>query len=445
MPVEMEMTQVDASFAHIANVRIGEFSDLSMPGGEQNATIKVRNNTFNVKVGLDGDVSVRFKGYSLFNLFRLHTRTRLAEQLRAQVADWRASIAKPEGEALKQKISASTEKAFADTFGPDPETGKISAGGSEVAVYGFSEIRGDNEASAMAHNISYSMIDDYNRGIGIHPEGLLLSRLDERLDKIKTGQSNIYPMEKGINDRKKLQAWADFLARPENLKKIDIMGRLKEYIAIGENPTKADKQLTGWKGEFARKGVDAAMQSFVRKNLPGSSLQIQLQSGKNTEKTPMTDELISVLADTLTILVDQCYRNFTTANINAALDEAARINGLAISPRMRSALSDVLDEVVASAFFRQTSKLGLEFFKERRTPVMFYWTNHQGQTISENNRALTNKWWKNPGESVHKHYGASITYSEMRHVQKMQQREQQALIQGDVDPLVLMKITGQAV
>ena len=439
------MSQVDASFAHVADVNIRGFADLSVPGGEQSATIKVNSNTFKVKVGVDGNVTVKFKGNSLFNLLRLRTKSRLAEQLRSQVEGWRASVARPEGAALKQTIAASTDRAFEEVYGPDPRTGIANAGGSEVAVYGFSNIRGDNVESASSHKISYAMIDDYNRGIGIHPEGLTLSRLDRRIETISTGQSKLYPSARTINDPKKLQAWADFLARPENVRKIDIMTRLKEYIGIGENPTKADRQLTGWKGEFARKGVDEAMRSFVRKNLPGSSLQLEYPGpdGKLV-KTTLTDKHVAFLADALYILVDQCYGKVNDANINAALDGAARSTRLEMTPRLRSALSGLLDEVVASAFFRQTSKLGLEFFRERRTPVMFYWTNHQGQTISDGNRALTNKWWKNPGESVHKHYGAAITYSEMRHVQKMQQAEK-AVKLDDIDPLVLMKITGQTV
>ena len=60
----------------------------------------------------------------------------------------------------------------------------------------------------------------------------------------------------------------------------------------------------------------------------------------------------------------------------------------------------------------------------RIVPVMFYWTNYQGQSMPEDNRAVTGRWWKDPGDSIRNHYGASITFSEMRHVQKMMRLEQ---------------------
>jgi len=39
--------------------------------------------------------------------------------------------------------------------------------------------------------------------------------------------------------------------------------------------------------------------------------------------------------------------------------------------------------------------------------------------MPDNNNAITKRWWKDPGESIQDHYGAAITFSEMRHVQKM--------------------------
>ena len=441
------MPQVDASFAHIADVNISGFADLSVPGGEQGATIKVHNNTFRVKVGADGNVSVKFKGNSLFNLLRTRTKSRLAEQLRTQVEAWRAASAKPDEGALRQTIGSSTDRAFGEVFGPDPRTGEISAGGTEVAVYGFSEIRGANAESAQKHNISYAMIDDYNRGIGIRPEGLSLKGIGERIRHIREGNLPVIPTENGIKDPEKLKAWAQFLARPENLRKIDIMGRLKEYLAVAGKPSKGDKQMTGWKGEFARLGADKAMQAFIRKNLPGGNLSFEVDDEEGEQvQVPVTDRHIKMLSDALIHLVKQDPPDLSIPSVNAAFEEAARKAGIEVGHQELSEFSIMLDAVAASAFFRQTSKLGLEFFKERRTPVMFYWTNHQGQTIGEGNRALTNKWWKNPSESVHKHYGASITYSEMRHVLKMQQAEMSGMKKlDDIDPLVLMKITGKSV
>lgn len=76
--------------------------------------------------------------------------------------------------------------------------------------------------------------------------------------------------------------------------------------------------------------------------------------------------------------------------------------------------------VMRNMFFRQTSKLGLEFFKQEGTPVMFQWSNHEGVSLENSEKTITNTWWKDDRDSVHNHYGATITFSEMRHVMKMQ-------------------------
>jgi hypothetical protein len=86
-------------------------------------------------------------------------------------------------------------------------------------------------------------------------------------------------------------------------------------------------------------------------------------------------------------------------------------------------LSRLSGTILRNMFFRQTSKLGLDFFRQRGVPVMFQWTNHQGVSLEDSDKTIKNTWWKDPADSVHNHYGATITFSEMRHVVKMQQRE----------------------
>lgn len=437
---------IDVNYGHIADVSIKSFADLSSPSVAQKATIQVNKNTFSVSIREDGRVDVSFKGFKFMYLFRGYTKTRLRNQIEAQINDWRTAIAKPSRQAVTDKIGANTEKAFSETFGYNLD-GQVDANRAEVAVYGFSDVRRLNAPSAERHNIQYSMIDNYNRGIGIRPQAVTADNLQQHLRNISNGTCQISNNLLGLS-RNKAELWMNFLARPENLARIDIFSRLKTYVRIGNEQKPEDKLLTGWKGVFANKGRDAGLKEFVRKNIPGDMRQFSYTktSDMTYVQEPYTDEHIEVIARTLKILVEKCPDNVNRENVRKAVLGAARACGVHLTEGKLGGFIDLLDGVVACAFFRQTSKMGLEFFKENRTPVMFYWTNHQGQTISENNRTLSSKWWKNPANSVSDHYGASITYSEMRHVEKMLEKQKSGQTQnsifGDVDPLVLLKIKG---
>ena len=432
------MSQIHLNVAHIADVNIRDFADFANLGGDQKALITVNRNTFKVSVRAGGEVSVDFKG-GFFNVLRGKTRERLIDRIKSQVEAWKTATAAPDAKTLKATVAGNTEKALGTVFAPEPGTGKIDAHGAEVAVYGFANVRSDNYESFQKHNVKYSMIDDYNAGIGFSPKNLILSRFSKRLDEIRNGTCTFRPEISGIPEEK-LNDWMHFLQRPENMKKLDILGRLQEYVGIGDKHSKADKKLTGWKGEFARMGSQRALEAFVRKNIPGDRLVQELDEGGPFQ---LTDAHVKVLAKALYYLATDFAGKESDANINGSIVQAAEDVGMELTEEQVLALNETLDSVVVSAFFRQTSKLGLDFFRENKTSVMFYWTNYQGQSMPDDNRAVTGRWWKDPGASIKDHYGASITFSEMRHVQKMMQQEQDAL--PGADSLILAKIMGQKV
>ncbi len=440
------MKPVDLNVNHIAEVKIRNFADLSNPSVEQTAVVKVNHNTFKVTISATGDVNVSFNKFGFFNIFRSDSKNRLAEQIRSQIDKWKTNIAEPDIDALKTTIANDTSKKLAKYYDVNNETGYADVRNNEIAVYGFSNLRAMNAEDLVEnHNVSYSMIDDYNRGIGIKPGALGLLKLGENLNNIKNGTCDINPPEEDYSVDK-ITKWMNFLRRPENFRKIDILGRLREYIAIATHPTKDDKQATGWRGEFARNGLDKAMEIFVRKNLPGEGLKIDMDAmGNNVLE--INDNLVPLLADALKLIATKGNGNLTEELVESCIREAARDGGLEVEDPHVYALKEALNLIVDTALFRQTSKLGLDFFKETNTPVMFYWTNHKGHTLPNNTRTLNDKWWKNTDESIKKHYGASITFSEMRHVQKMLKVMPKAeeLFNEDEHPFTLIKIAGQLV
>ena len=79
-------------------------------------------------------------------------------------------------------------------------------------------------------------------------------------------------------------------------------------------------------------------------------------------------------------------------------------------------------EVVFTAFFRQTSKLGLEFFRQRGVPILFQWSDYQCRSLlnGSGDREIHDKWWHNGYGGNTRGKQGSITYSEMRHVGRLE-------------------------
>lgn len=70
--------------------------------------------------------------------------------------------------------------------------------------------------------------------------------------------------------------------------------------------------------------------------------------------------------------------------------------------------------MLTSAFWRQTSKRGLDFCKSRGETVIFDWSKYSGEETD--GAELNDKWWKNGSADLRNQHGAAITNSEMRHL-----------------------------
>jgi hypothetical protein len=86
------------------------------------------------------------------------------------------------------------------------------------------------------------------------------------------------------------------------------------------------------------------------------------------------------------------------------------------------ALRLIVGEILRMAFLRQTSKLGLEFAAQEKIPVLFVWKDARGEDVTSGNAPHTDLWWHGGRGLSHKDYG-EITYSEMRHVDRMKNKD----------------------
>ena len=406
--------KIEQDVNHIAEASLRSFIDLSNATGRQEGLIKVNHNVYKITVGRDGRVDVGFKG-GLFNFMRGRSLDRMREAMQAQydrfMADYQAAAVRPdvyedfEGQfssAVKWSRDA-TDNALENRFGED-------AGGQEVVLYGYHDLRTMVADKLEEHNATPTSIDYYNQLCGIDPGTLSFETLPGILDAIRNNTLKPkVPTEANIPRFRSVQ-WAQFLH--EHSQKVDIFSKIRQYKTAAEHP-KMFKNQTGWVGEAARKGIDAMMEALVRKNIPGDELRVLGMHKLNDRDVTAIARFFLLLAERDGRATDEELRNLMLESLGYAGYREATLD-------FRDALLEVATKAMRAMVFRQTSKLGLEFCRQEKIPVLFQWSNHEGVSLDNNRNAVLNTWWKDSGDSIHNHYGATITHSEMRHVMKMQ-------------------------
>ncbi|ALP43629.1 hypothetical protein [Aeromonas schubertii] len=247
------------------------------------------------------------------------------------------------------------------------------------ALYGGTNIRGDM-SDALSHlgvskDIKLETIDEYNSALGIAwpltidsyfstqenaAKGLLSNHIKPKeLGEFASGYPSQHTQDKKVEwQRERVTQWADFLH--QNHDRIDILGKLKN---------KSEDEI----------------KSFLTKNVPPYLLE------------PMSPQEITTLAK-----------------------ELKDISAMPSPDDRRAALANLgdaytVEKMLNTAFFRQTSKLGLEFFQSTGAKVAFAWQDFDGREVER--RDLHTKPWKS-GMTRAPDYNEPITYSEMRHVER---------------------------
>ncbi len=332
----------------------------------------------------------------------------------------------------------------------------------EIADYGLSPNRDvvklnnllakiKNEYADKNLNISFNQIDNYNSACKIKPSTLCIypdagkirleGTLDDTLEKIKNGtiMQEFDPHWKIPEDN--VKEWTKFLQRPENLKKINIPAKLNEYLHQPENSV--PEKTTGWKAEF-KADPDKALRNFVIKNI--SYQYKDITSGELEQLIKDMKRYLDIMNtpdkterdDALRAFFDP--KKFRNEKEQAKYEEDLRTN-IAENPEYseeemteytnsqhhvgKTRRFAILNNIIVYATFRQTSKLGLEFFHEQNKPVMFQFADYNGKNLEGRFDTIENeikdKKDKN-GNMILEKKGSAITHSEMRHAKRMQQR-----------------------
>lgn len=394
-------TRIDATFQNAQSITLDAFTP---PAGAatpfKDATIRVGKDAFRVSFAGDGGVAVSFATTSFFHLFQGARKTAVREQIQALVRE-RSELG---------SLAADIGKVVAVTGFRDNvermlcrEKANISqTAGGKLAHYGFSDVREravpliNRAAEGRAGGapvLTQQLINDYNESIGLPGS---LDKASATIVFVRDNDRGAWPynpaLAAGISAQDQAD-WGAFLKGHD----IDLFSKIRKARAEA-----AGVKTTGWAGEIARQGLKGAVLDLVRKNLDPRVIR----------PNPDVNFVLNAVADAVIETVDTDFAGLDTAGIEARLREIVARH----APRGREDLAQaIFDNAATTAFWRQTSKLGLDFFKARGETVVFEWTKFDG--AKTDGAELADKWWKRPDADVGDHAGVAVTNSEMRHLQ----------------------------
>ena len=425
-------TRIDATFQNAQSITLDAFTP---PAGAatpfRDATIRVGKDAFRVSFAGDGGVAVSFATTSFFHLFQGARKTAVRERIRELVQ------LKSVTEDVARAVSAT---GFRDNVARTirEEVGNISrVAGGKLAHNGFSDVRlqafgiinGAAAGPSGARVMTHQLINDYNTVIGLDDNTNVATTIAFVRDN-NQGTWRYDPLDRpsaGIC-REDQEAWIRFLRGHD----IDLFSKIRQARAEA-----ADGKVTGWAGEIARQGIKGAVLDLVRKNL----------DPRVVRPNPDVNLVLNAVADAVIEAVDADFTGLDVRGVAARLREIVDRH----APRGREALAwGIFDNAATCAFWRQTSKLGLDFFKARGQTVVFEWTTFDG--LRSDGTELADKWWKRPEVDLRTRPGVAITNSEMRHLNGAKYAAKQgdgrvvkvegALTRADAEQAVRAKIDG---
>lgn len=375
--------------------------------GSMSGKIKVGYKTYLVNVSDTGKVDVHRKLGFFGRLFIRNSHTATSCRFEKKIADLISTneyaIAKNSQTELKNIIRNSGNKKTVEVANYGMKGNRITLVGSGVVE--------DLSKKTPGKTVVLNTIDEYNKRIGIGPNTLITENHEKTMNSIASGKFKPNEDEDGNYPEEKLKLWGKFLARPENMEKINIPKKLFRYLHQDPGADGGIQKTTGWKAAF-RQNPTQALKQFVMKNLP-------FGSGKPT------DAEISFLADKLRQYVEiynDNNRDTRQQKLNSFFKSRNwKLGGTNKTP---AEMKVAFENVIVYSTFRQTSKLGIDFFREQNVPVLFQFSDHKGTSLAGGGKEkiVNENFWKN--NEAGENGGSSITNSELRHINKILQNEQ---------------------
>ncbi|MBQ9368063.1 MAG: hypothetical protein IJT83_09800 [Victivallales bacterium] len=372
------------------------------------------------------------------------------------------------GELMKSKDYQIASNTYDTLMNIAQKTKGDANGVIEVANYGHSEPRKritnlsvvtvvNQELAKSGKSIHLNMIDTYNTILDITPKTMQPHCYGALMNKIASG--SLKPSEKLLEsknvtvERQDVEQWRAYISDQKILDKIDIPRKLFKYLNQPQESSD-DSGLMGWKKDF-KLNPDRALRDFVIKNLSpkvvqeagandetidmlcaklkeyvaiynmedGAEKKAKMEEFLKFENWPCTNEdkarINGLINDSI---------NEVAKEKNMPVDNARRTYGKKIKERAyqgspsRALLNlssyNLFTNVLMYATFRQTSKIGLDFFKGQGKPILFH-TSHRDLTdFGDTGWILNENHWKT-GQLDQNNIGSEITHSEVRHANKL--------------------------
>lgn len=449
-----DLNRVNVKVDTIDNLQLNNFIDEKNQNNFLNATVEVNGKHYKVTALNNGHIDVvrdrQSFGSKLKGLFERHaSHTTTANAIRNKVLSLVSKI------SVHNHTLSNLNKLFVAEYGNNAENKTL-----EVAHYGFSPNREKSQIAEREFNsndanynkgnkIHFNTIDSYNMCLGIswdsvnaetfhilHNDikdgglevmqpGAPLHNLDENGKTVETADKKL--------TAERLEAWKTHLQ--ENASKLDIIGNLSNHMSSNKKAENINKK-SGWAYEFA-KNPDKALKKFIQKNISFAS---KLAKGDLGRLTNLFKEYIRVYNQAEGEERTQNLKQFMKDHFHQGKMVRGNDGELYYPHDLQrgcgedednsiTRLEDLFNDVLRTAFFRQTSKIGLDFFRKRNVPILFQWSDYRGVTHEKNQEKegignIKNKWWlKNPSKFAEGQTGESITYSEARHLLKISKAE----------------------
>ncbi len=389
------MDKIDAVLdkADYRNSRTEDLKDCTVKFEGRNYKISFKNNS----------IDVSRKGFSLLGLFKKNYSEAIKERLKARIQPKDFNVnnnfntIKNFIESKKLKVAIRKEQEVG-VFGMKDNT--------EDAMLGIDKLNEKNKPGNGNKNlIKGTKIETYNDLLGLDKDSVY-SNYAKAINMIKKRTIGKNLNTDQVDDpynKKTAQDWKDFLCK--NAKRVDIFGKVADYIAKGTSPAGPSKK-TGWAAEVKKYGADKMIESFLKK-------QIQ-PNFRGTLGPVKYDNMVSAFKE----CIDANKANkLTEKKLDAIIEKHLGQDNTEV----------IFRDALSTAFFRQTSKLGLEFYRSKGIQVVFQWSDAKGKSLDNKSgkAEINDKWWLNgykDKNNIAEKYG-SITLSEMRHVERLQNRD----------------------
>ncbi|MBQ3681462.1 MAG: hypothetical protein II922_00080 [Succinimonas sp.] len=371
--------------------------------GSLSGKIKIGYKSYTVSVSDTGEVNVNRKLGFFGRIFIRNSHTATAIRLENKIAE----LLKTNEYAMVRNANTQLKNIISNSGGKKD---------IEVANYGLKDNRivlvssGINVDAAQKNKnvdrVSFNTIDTYNAMIGIKGANLTSDKYEKTMNAIVSG-IKIKDADDDGYDKAQVKKWNEFLARPENMAKINIPKKLYNYMHQDPNAVDGNTKTTGWKAAF-RKNPDEALKQFVLKNIPYGHGRL-------------SDDETQFLAGKLKEFVEIFNSEGTSEERHNSLQSFSKSGNWKLSGSEKTPhdLRELFENVLVYSTFRQTSKLGINFFREQKVPVMFQFSDNKGNSLEGegNAKIIGESFWKNSESSDHG--GSSITNSELRHINRI--------------------------